>query len=392
MGKSLNIAFFTDNFFPGTGGTENVIKIMSKILTNGGGRNRVKIYCPDYHKKNQNEIDIPVFRVPSIDLSDSDHIALPSLIKGKLEKDLRQFKPDIIYFTTGSGMAKWALKMGKKLDVPVVATIHTKFDEAWYDSCKSHLITSCMVKSLARKMNRAFGVTTVSYDAARTLQRYGYKGQPKVIMNGFNASEFSMTPCLEDKKGRFTFLFCGRLIKVKQIQFSLKCLANIKKKHNFNDFNFWIVGDGVYRKKLEKLVKKYNLEDNVKFFGFVGDRAVLNGFYSAADLFLFPSSFDTDGLVIVEAKSCHLPVLSLKNYGCGERIEDGVTGFLSEFDEESFTEKIWEILNNKPLLEKVRKNVDKLRADTWEEVVEKYHQYFVEKIEEYKNLKKKSKN
>ena len=37
MEKSLNIAFFTDNFFPGTGGTENVIKIMSKILTNGGG-------------------------------------------------------------------------------------------------------------------------------------------------------------------------------------------------------------------------------------------------------------------------------------------------------------------------------------------------------------------
>ena len=238
-------------------------------------------------------------------------------------------------------------------------------------------------------MNRAFAVTTVSKDAAKTLQRYGYKGEPKVLMNGFNASEFSVTPCFEDKKGKFTFLFCGRLIKVKQIQFSLKCLGNIKNKYNFNDFNFWIVGDGNYRKKLEKLVKKYNLEENVKFFGYVGNRAQLNGIYSVADLFLFPSSFDTDSLVVLEAKPCHLPVLSLKNYGCGERIEDGVTGFLSDFNEESFTKKIWEILNNKPLLEKVKKNVDKLRADTWEEVVAKYRQFFLEKIEEYKKLKKK---
>lgn len=354
MEKSLNIAFFTDNFFPGTGGTENVIRIMSKILTSGGGSDRVKIYCPDYHKKNQNEIDIPVFRIPSIRLSDSDHIALPSLCRKKLEKDLREFNPDIIYFTTASGMAKWALKMGKKFGIPVVATLHTKFKLAWYDSCKSHFITFCMIKSLARKFNRAFAVTAVSNDLARTLKSYGFGGDVKVLMNGIDKQDASFSPC-PVRKDKFTFLFCGRLIKVKQIQFSLKCLGNIKKKYNFNDFNFWIVGDGNYRKKLEKLVKKYNLEENVEFFGFIKDRRVLNGIYKTADLVLFPSDFEADSLVVLESASCGLPTLALKNYGCGERIEDGVTGFLSDFDEESFTQKIWEILNNKPLLEKVKK-------------------------------------
>ena len=118
----------------------------------------------------------------------------------------------------------------------------------------------------------------------------------------------------------------------------------------------------------------------------------MNGIYKTADLVLFPSDFEADSLVVLESASCGLPTLALKNYGCGERIEDGVTGFLSDFNEESFTKKIWEILNNKPLLEKVKKNVDKLRADTWEEVVAKYRQFFLEKIEEYKNLKKKQKS
>ncbi len=81
----------------------------------------------------------------------------------------------------------------------------------------------------------------------------------------------------------------------------------------------------------------------------------MNGIYKTADLVLFPLDFEADSLVVLESASCGLPTLALKNYGCGERIEDGVTGFLSDFDEESFTKKIWEILNNKPLLEKVKK-------------------------------------
>lgn len=382
MNKNISIAFFTDNFYPGTGGTENVIKILATTLASEG--DRVKIYCPNYHKQKQNDINLPIYRIPSIKLNDSDHIALPYLVKKKLEKDLKAFNPDIIYFLTASGMAKWALIMGKKLGVPVVSTIHTKFKKAWYDSCKSHLITHLMIKSLARKFNRAFAVTAVSKDIAQTLQSYGYKGEPTVIRNGFNSSETSIIPCTVDKQNKFAFLFCGRLIKVKQVQFSLKCLRNIKEKYHFNDFNFWIVGDGNYRKKLEKLVKKYNLSENVKFFGFVGDRSVLNGIYSSADLILFPSDFEADSLVVLEAKPYNLPVLALKDYGCGERIEDGKTGFLSEFDEEKFTEKIWEILNNPTLYEKVRKGTSELKGENWEKVVAQYRDFFCEKIEEYK--------
>ncbi len=378
----MNIAIFTDSFYPGPGGTENVIKTIVPLFEQKG--DKVRIYCPDYHQKNQNLKNYDIFRIPSIKLTYCDMIALPSLVKGKLLRDLKQFQPDLIYFTTASGTAKWALKMGKKLNLPVIATLHTKFHMAWYESTKSHFITYLMLKSLVRKFNKAFSVTAVSFDTAKVLKSYGCKNEITVIKNGMDKKNLDITECSMPIKDNFIFLFCGRLIKSKQVQFSLKCLKNVKNTYNFNNFNFWIIGDGPYKKKLEKLVKKYDLQNNVTFLGYLNDRKLLNGYYNAANLMLFPSDFDCDSLVVLEASALQLPTLALKNYGCGERIEDNVTGFLSEFNEKAYTKRILEIINNKELYDKVRQNTSSLKAETWDEVSDHYREYFKNKIEEFK--------
>ena len=78
MKKNIKIAIFTDCFYPGNGGTENVILKLSNLLMRGG--DSIKVYCPDYHRLNQDDCHLPIFRVPSIKLSANDQIALPQLL------------------------------------------------------------------------------------------------------------------------------------------------------------------------------------------------------------------------------------------------------------------------------------------------------------------------
>lgn len=179
MSKNLRIAIFTDSFLPGTGGTENAVINMCYGLQNNG--NIVKVYCPNYHRQYENN-KIEIFRVPSIKLSENDMAGFPSLVKNKLLKDVKNFNPDIIHFCTGSGMAKWATKIGKSLNIPVVGTIHTKFRDAFSDSIKSKLIVNMMLKSIANKLTKCQMVSVVGKCQIPDIKSYGYKKDNFIVI------------------------------------------------------------------------------------------------------------------------------------------------------------------------------------------------------------------
>lgn len=380
----MKIALFTDSFLPGKGGTENAISNLVVALQDRG--EKVRIYCPDYHQENQNFKDFSVFRVKSLMLTKNEMIVLPSLQRRQIENDVKNFDPDLLYFCSASGMAKTAVKLAKKLKKPLVATIHTKFHYAFYNSSKSRLLTHILIKSLAKKLNHCDCVTTVSNDMATCLKEYGYKGQPIVIRNGLK--EIPKYTSQEKSFDKYAFLFCGHVIKIKNIQFSLKCLAKLKCEHKFDNFVFNIAGSGNYQKKLEKLAKKLNIFENVNFLGYISDREELNKIYSQSHLMLFPSYFDNDGLVVLESASNSTPTLALKGYGCGERIIDNETGFLAEYDEEDFANRLWKIINDKETYNFVRKNMANLKVKTWDEISKEYIECFQNVISNFKQKKK----
>ena len=379
--EQLKIALFTDSFLPGKGGTENAIKNLVLELQNQN--HLVRIYCPDYHKNEQNFEDFSIFRVKSLKLTDNEMMVLPSLCKKAIEKDLKNFNPNLIYFCSASGMAKWAVKFGKKLKLPIVATIHTKFHMAFYNSSKSKLLTAILIKSLANKLNHADAVTTVSNDMVQVLKNYGCKKEIKVIRNGLN----NLPPCNKTEKdlNKISFLYCGHVIKVKNIQFTLKCLSDLKKRYKFDNFVFNIAGSGNYQKTLQKLAKKLNIENNVNFLGYISDKTKLNELYANSYLSLFPSLFDNDSLVIIESAQNNTPTLALFGYGCGERIIDGETGFLANYNEEDFTNKIWEVVNDKKLYQHVLNNLKNFKGENWEQITKQYVSFFEEQIQKHKN-------
>ncbi len=393
MNKNLRIAIFTDSFLPGTGGTENAVINMCYGLQNNG--NIVKVYCPNYHRQYENN-KIEIFRVPSIKLSENDMAGFPSLVKNKLLKDVKNFNPDIIHFCTGSGMAKWATKIGKSLNIPVVGTIHTKFRDAFSDSIKSKLIVNMMLKSIANKLTKCQMVSVVGKCQIPDIKSYGYKKDNFIVIkNGVVLKEKDI--CSQDDvtnirtefniKDEMVFLYVGHVSKFKNIQFTLKSLYILKSK-GYKNFKFLIVGDGPYRKKLNKLVKKYDLENNVIFVGLVKDRKRLNAIYQTASLFLFPSIFDNDTLVVCEAGLNNIPSLVLEETGASERIKNNYNGFTSSHDHESFANRIIEIMTNETLYNSVKNNLSTLIPKDWNMVAKDYENFYNDAILKYKKDEK----
>lgn len=377
----MKIAVFTDSFLPGRGGTEIAVYNVCKSFIELG--HEVILFAPEYHRDKEID-DFKVYRLPSIKLTFNDMAALIGCSVKRVTGIVREFSPDIIYYCSASGLAKCALKVGKKLGIPVVATIHTKFRQAFYDSTRSRLITHVMIKNLAGKLNRTDKVTTVSYDMQRELTSYGYKGEAQVIKNGVPHGCRQSENAKRGIDGTVNFIFCGRLSRVKNIQFTLKCLSILKREKNFSDFKFILVGRGEYEKKLRKIARREGLSDNVEFAGFFTDKSGLDAQYARAHLLLFPSIFDNDSLVILEAADNGVPAITFKGCGSGERITDGVNGFLAENDVRKYAEKIYSVISDRELYLRVRQNVHTIIANSWTETAEKYIAVFNETIEKAK--------
>ena len=121
--KKLRVAIFTDSFYPGVGGTERAVFEYAKELSLVA---EVAVFAPSYHREDKTEYPFLVYRSKSIAFGKNDMFAIPKLDR-KLKRALINFKPDILHTQTPGMMADFANKMGKKLGVPVVCTIHTKY-------------------------------------------------------------------------------------------------------------------------------------------------------------------------------------------------------------------------------------------------------------------------
>ena len=334
------------------------------------------LFAPDYHKQHITK-EFEVVRIKSMPVTKNDMVALPSLDAKKIKTKLNEFKPDIFYFCTASGMAKCALKYAKKMHKPVVATVHTKFKDAFYDSCKSHIITNCLVHSMVCKLNKANKVVTVSDNMRDELTKYGYFGDTLVIKNGTNhLNKPQNTQKHAFDKNNINFLYSGRLVKVKNIQLSLHALGLLKREKGFDNFHFYIVGTGPYKKKLQHIAKKENILDNVVFTGFISDQKQLAQMYGNCDLLLFPSIFDSDGLAVLEAGQNNTPALVLADTGVSERITNNQNGFIVENNLQAYAERIYQIVNNEKLLKQVSNNANNLKAQTWQKVALEYQSLF----------------
>jgi len=156
-------------------------------------------------------------------------------------------------------------------------------------------------------------------------------------------------------------LFVGRIDPVKGIDTLLKAMALVKSKSELHqEVHLLIIGGEVdttssshdrEMHRLQRLTSKLGLKNMVTFMG-AQPQHQLPYFYSAAEVCVLPSRYESFGMVALEAMACGTPVIASKVGGLTSFIQDEVNGFLvPEGDEKSLAEKIITLLTNASLKE-----------------------------------------
>ena len=386
----MKILEVLDVFYPAVDGPINVIANVAKCL-NKSGLAEVEILVPDYPNDRVEVEGVVIHRAPFLPAPEGYHAAIPWLT-GKVRKTIKLGGYDIIHVHSPFTLGKYAIDWAKIFKIPTILTIHTKYKEDFERVLKFKLLQDFMMNYIVKIINKADYITSVSHGAAQVVKEYGYKGNHiEVIKNGTDLVpgevDVELIKTLKERyglKNEFVFLFVGRLVSVKNVQFSLDVLNELKKKGETN-FKFLIVGNGDYSDELKKKVVDLKLEDNVVFTGKITDRKELGGIYQLANLFLFPSKFDTCGIVCIESASYKLPSVVFEGSCPAELIENKKSGFVFKEDPVIWAEELKHIMHNREELEQVRQGALKHVYVGWDEIAKDYYNFYLKVLEDRRN-------
>lgn len=375
MDKKLNIALFTDNFLPGVGGTEVAVYNLAKSLVELG--HNVLVIAPHYNKKKENDnFPFKVFRKNSLRIDSNNYFAMPNFNK-KLKQALLEFRPDIIHCHTQASFLTLALKSAKYFNIPCVSTIHTKFSCCYKNAVHANFIVKPMLKMIGKKLKKASVVTSVSFGMGEEFKLYGYNGEFRTIKNGATFKKSDDENLMTYAKNIYNFnendnilLFVGHISQIKNLEFIFKSLDALYELNN--NFKMVFVGSGDGDNYFRKLASEKKYKDNILFTGQITDKKVLQSIYANSKLFIFPSTFDTDGLTVVEAAIYQTPSIVIEKTGASERITNNQNGFTIPNEPQKMAEKIDYLLKNPKIISEVGKNASEQLPKTWMQATKEY--------------------
>lgn len=365
MKKRLNIGIFTDSYLPYTSGVVRSIQIFKEELSRMG--HEVFIFAPSY--KNCGA-ESKVFRFASIPSPTNPDFTLAVPFSLRLKPTIQRIKLDLIHVHSPFLLGRLGARYARKLGIPLVFTFHTLYDQYVHYVPFARSFTRELAQRISREFcNQCDLVIVPTNIIEEYLRDIGVKSPIKRVPTGIKVDELrSGNPeWLKNEYGISSadkvLLFVGRLGQEKNIGFLLESFCLINKE--VENTVLVLVGGGPEEEALKKKTKELGLSERVIFTGTLPYRDVINC-YAGADMFLFSSVTETQGIVINEAKAAGLPVVAVKAYGVSEMVEDGVDGYLTVLETEQFAERACRILKNDTMREemskKARKNAEKFSS------------------------------
>ncbi len=367
--ESLKIAFYTDTFLPAHDGVVTSIMNFRKELMKRG--HEVYIFASGINKTKQmiaDKKDIYIIKGMKFKKYPQYNLALMPFTSAS---KLTEINPDIVHAHTPFIMGTWALAMAKMNKIPIVSTFHTMFTEksVIQEYASKHAVSFLQKYSwkYARfYYNRCNAVMAPSQAIQELLEK---KGIPNsiVVPNAVDINRFNSKvqggkirrKMLKNRNEKLV-LYVGRISREKKIETMLKAAKNL----NDENIRFTFVGTGPALNYYSKMSSRLGLSDKVSFTGFVDDK-ILPSYYASADLFCIPSTFETQGIVSLEAMASGKPVVGADSLALKEIIKNGKNGekFVPN-DSKDCAKKIKKVINN---------------IDSYKETVQTARMYTVEK-------------
>lgn len=183
-------------------------------------------------------------------------------------------------------------------------------------------------------------------------------------------------------------IFLGRLIKDKNVGILIKAIFLVKKE--INNLKCLIIGEGPEKQNLIRLAEELNLENNVIFKDFLEYEKVIANL-KASKVFVFPSTREGFGIVVIEAMACGLPVITVEhpmNAACG-LIRNSQNGFISKIDERAISQAILKLLRNDSLRANISKAAkDAIREYDWDRIAKENEKFYNYVFDNFKNDKR----
>ncbi|MBQ6406535.1 MAG: glycosyltransferase [Butyrivibrio sp.] len=371
----MNICLLNDSFPPVIDGVANVVMNYGSVLTNELESN-VIVGTPRYPDVSYEGYSYKVVAYPSFDTTDfvkGYRTGYPLSIREIAQ--MAELKPDIIHTHCPAASAIMARILRKETGAPVIFTYHTKFDVDIARAVGEGILKKEAIKAMISNIEACDDVWVVSEGAGENLRSLGYEGELRVMPNGVDfpkgrASENAvkeLNAAYDIPVGVPLFLFVGRLMKYKGLPIIVDAMKKLDQSGV--DFRMVFVGGGADAEEMQNLVREYGIESKVIFTGPVHDREKLRAWNTRADLFLFPSTYDTNGIVVREAAACGLASVLIKNSCAAEGITHGRNGFLIDENADSMAALLEEASKDIGHLHEVGQNAMDEIYISWDQAV-----------------------
>ena len=344
--RTLRSVQFIDNYFPVIDGVTETVHEYARHMEHA------TVVCPamERHYLQENRFPYSVLTSMTVRVPFSRYASAVPKIDRRLEKEIAEAQPDIFHLHSPSMLGKYAVSLGKKMSVPVVATFHSKYYDAIYEFTKSRAIAKMVTNQIVRLYESCDEVWTCSEETGETLRSYGYSKPYYVMPNGTDTSFPVNAAELKDKaaavfripQGKHVLLFVGQQIWYKNQRLILDAFRMLCDRGD--DWFLIMAGSGKDEQDIARYASSLGLtEKQVLFTGMIRDRDMLRGVYLNADLLFFPSVFDNAPLVLREAAALAVPTLATAGSNAAGAIRKNFSGFTAEGTPQAMSDEILRI-------------------------------------------------
>jgi glycosyltransferase involved in cell wall biosynthesis len=344
----LRVAIFSDSVLPILNGVSISIDSLVTEMRNRG--HSVHIFAPRIPGHKDSDPNTYRFRSVETPFAEAYPIAIPPFYRMLLK--FRRHEFDIVHTHSPFVMGMVGLRWAESHGLPIVSTYHTLYDRyahymKWFPR---RYVRFRIAKHTNFYYNSVDHVITPTEASLKWLRRHSVHKDVTVIPTGTPRG-----PMIDRSEARRALgispdlrvmLYVGRLAREKNLETLFEMAAIAFQKDS--SLRLWLVGDGQFRGECLSMVRRLGIGDRVRFVGFV-PRAEVDQYYAAADLFVFSSITETQGLVVQEAMMYGLPAVAVIGGGASSGITDGANGFAVKNDPQDFAGTVRRILRDEAL-------------------------------------------
>jgi len=351
------ILMISDVYFPRINGVSTSIQTFMHELTQLG--HEVTLIAPDYGGESRTVFDAEtgIIRIPArkVWFDPEDRFMQRRAIQ-RIVAHLKKRDYDLVHIQTPFVAHSLGVWLADQLSVPCVETYHTYFEEYLYHYLP--LLPKQLMRYLAKQFtlracNQVDQVIVPSTAMRDVLTQYGVKTTMQILPTGLPQQDFT-----RGNGNRFRYrmgiaverpvmVTIGRVAFEKNIDFLVDVTHQVRR--SIANILFLIAGEGPMQSHLKRRIQNEGLEENIQLIGYLERERELKDCYSAADVFVFASRTETQGLVLLEAMAQGTAVVSTAMMGTRDVLQERQGCLIAEEQVELFAEKVVQVLRDADL-------------------------------------------